>query len=167
MDTHAQSAMHKLEASIAGLVIMMRVVIGEMVFVPGLASTALHAQTRPWTFPAGRAKCTYSAKQTPRPSGASSPATHAAPGLSAKRKTPPVLLDEFAEPVEAEPEKPSVLKTVLLENPGTAILETGANLLSQGVALPLAGLVMPDERTGCHGHQRPTTSFGGKCEGSL
>lgn len=39
-----------------------------------------------------------------------------------------------------EPEKPSVLKTVLLENPGTAILETGANLLSQGVALPAAGL---------------------------
>ena len=100
MDTHAQSAMHKQEASIAGLLIMMRVVIGEMVFVPGLASTALHAQTQPWTFPAGRAKCTYSAKQTPRPSGASSPATHAAPGLSAKRKTPPVLLDEFAEPVE-------------------------------------------------------------------
>lgn len=40
----------------------------------------------------------------------------------------------------AEPERPSVLKTVLLENPGTAILETGTNLLSQGVALPVAGL---------------------------
>jgi hypothetical protein len=43
MDTHVQSAMHKREASIVGLVIMMRVVIREMVFVPGLASTALHA----------------------------------------------------------------------------------------------------------------------------
>ncbi len=42
--------------------------------------------------------------------------------------------------VDAEPEKPSVLKTVLLENPATAAIETGANLLSQGVALPLAGL---------------------------
>jgi hypothetical protein len=42
--------------------------------------------------------------------------------------------------IDAEPEKPSVLKTVLLENPGTAILETGANMLSQGVALPVAGL---------------------------
>lgn len=40
----------------------------------------------------------------------------------------------------AEPETPSVLKTVLLENPGTAAIETGANLLSQGVALPVAGL---------------------------
>ena len=77
MDTHAQSAMHKQEAGIAGLVIMMRVVIGEMVFVPGLASAALNAETQPGTFPAGRAKCTYSAKQTPRLSGASSPATHA------------------------------------------------------------------------------------------
>jgi hypothetical protein len=39
-----------------------------------------------------------------------------------------------------EPERPSVLKTVLLNNPLTAIAETGANLLSQGVALPVAGL---------------------------
>ena len=37
-------------------------------------------------------------------------------------------------PIEAE--KPSVLKTVALNNPLTAIAETGANLLSQGVALP-------------------------------
>ena len=35
MDTHVQSAMHKQESGIVGLVIMMRVVIGEMVFVPG------------------------------------------------------------------------------------------------------------------------------------
>ncbi|MBK7017554.1 MAG: hypothetical protein IPH39_18835 [Sulfuritalea sp.] len=41
-------------------------------------------------------------------------------------------------PIEAE--KPSVLKTVALNNPLTAIAETGANLLSQGVALPAAGL---------------------------
>lgn len=39
-----------------------------------------------------------------------------------------------------EPEKPSILKTVVLNNPLTAIAETGANLLSQGVALPAAGL---------------------------
>jgi hypothetical protein len=44
-------------------------------------------------------------------------------------------------PVDAvAPEKPSVLKTVALNNPLTALIETGANLASQGVALPLAGL---------------------------
>lgn len=41
-------------------------------------------------------------------------------------------------PIEAE--KPSVLKTVAFNNPLTAIAETGANLLSQGVALPAAGI---------------------------
>ena len=70
MDTHAQSALHKIKASIAELVIMMRVVIGAMVFVPGLASAALHAQIQTWSFPAGRTNCTHSAKQTPRLSGA-------------------------------------------------------------------------------------------------
>jgi hypothetical protein len=42
--------------------------------------------------------------------------------------------------VPLEPERPSVLRNVLLNNPATAIAETGANLLSQGVALPAAGL---------------------------
>jgi len=71
MDTHAQSALlQQTKTSIAGLVIMMRVVIGAMVFVPGLASAALHAQIETRSFPAGRANCTYSAKQTPRLSGA-------------------------------------------------------------------------------------------------
>jgi hypothetical protein len=42
--------------------------------------------------------------------------------------------------VALEPERQSVLRNVLLNNPGTAIVETGANLLSQGVALPAAGL---------------------------
>lgn len=40
----------------------------------------------------------------------------------------------------AEPERPSVLKTILLENPGTAIGETALNLGTMGVALPVAGL---------------------------
>ena len=44
------------------------------------------------------------------------------------------------EDIEAEPEKPSVLKTVLLENPATAIGETALNLGTMGVALPVAGL---------------------------
>ena len=71
MDTHAQSALlQQTKTSIAGLVIMMGVVIGAMVFVPGLASAALHAQIQTWSLPAGRANCTYSAKQTPRLSGA-------------------------------------------------------------------------------------------------
>lgn len=38
------------------------------------------------------------------------------------------------------PERPSMLKTAALENPLTAIAETGANLASQMVALPVAGL---------------------------
>jgi hypothetical protein len=42
------------------------------------------------------------------------------------------------EPIE--PEQPSTLRNVALNNPLTAIAETGANLLSQGVALPAAGL---------------------------
>jgi hypothetical protein len=42
--------------------------------------------------------------------------------------------------IEAEPEKPSVLKAVLLENPATAIGETALNLGTMGVALPVAGL---------------------------
>lgn len=41
---------------------------------------------------------------------------------------------------DVEQEQPSVLKTVLLENPGTAALEAGANLASQVVSLPAAGL---------------------------
>ncbi len=43
-------------------------------------------------------------------------------------------------PLETENAKPSILKTVLLENPATAIGETAANLASQGVALPVAGI---------------------------
>jgi hypothetical protein len=42
--------------------------------------------------------------------------------------------------VPIKSEEQSVLRNVLLNNPGTAIVETGANLLSQGVALPAAGL---------------------------
>ncbi|MBK8760426.1 MAG: hypothetical protein IPM03_08315 [Sulfuritalea sp.] len=42
--------------------------------------------------------------------------------------------------IPLESERPSVLRNVLLNNPATAIVETGANLLSQGVALPAAGL---------------------------
>ena len=42
--------------------------------------------------------------------------------------------------IQAEPEKSSVLKTVLLENPATAIGETALNLGTMGVALPVAGL---------------------------
>lgn len=38
------------------------------------------------------------------------------------------------------PERPSMLKMAALENPLTAIAETGLNLASQGVALPVAGL---------------------------
>lgn len=41
---------------------------------------------------------------------------------------------------QLEDDKPSLLKTIALNNPATAIAETGANLLSQGVALPVAGL---------------------------
>ncbi|MBK7022321.1 MAG: hypothetical protein IPH41_01965 [Sulfuritalea sp.] len=39
-----------------------------------------------------------------------------------------------------EPERPSVLKTVAMENPATAIGETALNLGTMGVALPIAGL---------------------------
>lgn len=41
---------------------------------------------------------------------------------------------------QLEDDKPFLLKTIALNNPATAIAETGANLLSQGVALPVAGL---------------------------
>ncbi len=43
-------------------------------------------------------------------------------------------------PLQSGPEQPSILKTVALENPLTAIGEAGANLASQAVALPVAGL---------------------------
>lgn len=43
-------------------------------------------------------------------------------------------------PLDDEGAKPSVLRNVLLNNPATAIGETAANLASQGVALPFAGL---------------------------
>lgn len=42
--------------------------------------------------------------------------------------------------VPLDSERPSILKTAALENPLTAIAETGANLASQMVALPVAGL---------------------------
>lgn len=43
-------------------------------------------------------------------------------------------------PLDDEGAKPSVLKTVALNNPLTAVAETGANLATMGVALPVAGL---------------------------
>lgn len=43
-------------------------------------------------------------------------------------------------PLESEPERPSMAKQLALENPATAIAETGLNLASQAVALPVAGL---------------------------
>ena len=43
-------------------------------------------------------------------------------------------------PLQAEPERPSIAKQAALENPATAIAETGLNLASQAVALPVAGL---------------------------
>lgn len=47
-----------------------------------------------------------------------------------------------------EPEQPSTLRNVALNNPLTAIAETGANLLSQGVALPVAGFAGIGAATG-------------------
>ena len=43
-------------------------------------------------------------------------------------------------PLQETNEAPSILKTAALENPATAIAETGLNLASQAVALPVAGL---------------------------
>ena len=43
-------------------------------------------------------------------------------------------------PLQAEPERPSIAKQVALENPLTAAVEAGANLASQAVALPVAGV---------------------------
>ena len=43
-------------------------------------------------------------------------------------------------PLQAEPERPSMAKQLALENPATAIAETGLNLASQAMALPVAGL---------------------------
>lgn len=43
-------------------------------------------------------------------------------------------------PLQADPERPSIGKQVALENPATAIVETGLNMASQAVALPAAGL---------------------------
>ncbi|MBU1363944.1 MAG: hypothetical protein KKE51_09005 [Gammaproteobacteria bacterium] len=43
-------------------------------------------------------------------------------------------------PLQTEDKQPSILKTIALENPLTAIAETGLNLASQAVALPVAGL---------------------------
>lgn len=42
--------------------------------------------------------------------------------------------------VPLDPERPSILKMAALENPATAIAETGLNLASQAVALPVAGI---------------------------
>jgi hypothetical protein len=39
-----------------------------------------------------------------------------------------------------EPDRPSMAKQIALENPATAIAETGLNLASQAVALPVAGI---------------------------
>ncbi|MBU1363794.1 MAG: hypothetical protein KKE51_08230 [Gammaproteobacteria bacterium] len=43
-------------------------------------------------------------------------------------------------PLQADPERPSMAKQLALENPAAAIAETGLNLASQAVALPVAGL---------------------------
>lgn len=43
-------------------------------------------------------------------------------------------------PLQAEPERESIGKQIALNNPLTAIAETGLNLASQAVALPVAGL---------------------------
>ena len=47
MDTHVQSAMHKQEASIVGLVIMMRVVIGDSFRVSPVMRFTLKPSPRP------------------------------------------------------------------------------------------------------------------------
>ncbi len=44
------------------------------------------------------------------------------------------------QPLQSQPDQPSILKQAALENPLTAIAETGMNLASQAVALPVAGL---------------------------
>ncbi len=44
------------------------------------------------------------------------------------------------QPLAAESDRPSILKMAALENPATAIAETGLNLASQAVALPVAGI---------------------------
>ncbi|MBK7463974.1 MAG: hypothetical protein IPJ50_15415 [Betaproteobacteria bacterium] len=46
----------------------------------------------------------------------------------------------FTPLAAVEPAHPSILKTVVLNNPLTAIGETAMNLASQGVAMPVAGL---------------------------
>ena len=43
-------------------------------------------------------------------------------------------------PLQQEPERPSMAKQIALENPATAIAETGLNVASQAVALPVAGI---------------------------
>lgn len=43
-------------------------------------------------------------------------------------------------PLQTEPERDSIGKQIALDNPVTAIAETGLNLASQAVALPVAGL---------------------------
>lgn len=43
-------------------------------------------------------------------------------------------------PIGSEQERPSMVKQLALENPATAAIEAGANLASQAVALPVAGI---------------------------
>ena len=43
-------------------------------------------------------------------------------------------------PLQEADDQPSILKQAALENPLTAIVETGGNLASQAVALPVAGI---------------------------
>lgn len=43
-------------------------------------------------------------------------------------------------PLQDAGDQPSILKMAALENPATAIAETGLNLASQAVALPVAGI---------------------------
>lgn len=51
-------------------------------------------------------------------------------------------------PLQEPEDQPSILKTVALENPLTAAVETGANLASQAVALPVAGIAGLATETG-------------------
>lgn len=43
-------------------------------------------------------------------------------------------------PLQPAPDRPNIAKQIALENPATAIAETGLNLASQAIALPAAGI---------------------------
>lgn len=54
--------------------------------------------------------------------------------------TPEKPVRGFTPLKQPEPERPSMAKQLLLNNPATAAVEAGANLASQAIALPVAGL---------------------------